>query len=127
MIRKLTFCFFLMCYASSVIAQKPVGLLWKHQNAHRDTNRTNIGFRTVNHHPNNPCAYQKKVGNVSFIASAKEAPGKIIHTNDQTILELNSLSAIQNSLKEISLQRNITLIGFLINFILAGLLCLACR
>jgi two-component sensor histidine kinase len=113
-----------MCYASFVIAQKPVDLLWKHQNVHRDTTRTNIGFKTARHHLNNPVAYQKKV---SLIESAEAAPAKIIYTNDQTILGLNNLSAIQTSLKEISLQRNITLIGFLINFILAGLLCLACR
>jgi two-component sensor histidine kinase len=112
-----------MCYASLATAQKTVDP----QQAHGNIGRINIQFITACLYPYNSNAYQKSQGSVSFVEPAKATPGKIIHPNNQTMLEFNNQLAIQNGLKEISLQRNITLIGFLMNFILAGLLCTACR
>ncbi|MGF7039816.1 sensor histidine kinase [Mucilaginibacter lappiensis] len=129
MIRKLTFCIFLMCYASIIIAQNPAELLLKHQKTGGDTSRINIQPRIVNYYRYKQIKIIKdSLTNITASKQINKFETKYLSAQtDKTTRELGNQSATQTNLEENNLQRNIALAGILINFILAGLLYFACR
>jgi len=83
MIRKLNFCIFLMFYASTAIAQKPVDLLLKLQKTGRDTIRVNIQLQLANYYLRKPGAYQNGLDSTSFYVESVIRQSKVIHAFDQ--------------------------------------------
>jgi len=129
MIRKLALFIFLMCYASIAVAQKPVDLLWKLQKVCRDTNRINIQFRIADYYRYKQIKIVKdSLTNITASKQISKFEIKYLSAQtDKAIRDLGNQLAIQNNLERINLQRNITIAGILINFILVGLLYFACR